>query len=398
MRTTFAALAAILLGASLASAQGGSVPCPPIALCSEAECPPLFWIEADYLHWWLRPGPLATPLAVTGSVDDPAPGVLGQPNTRVLGPSKLDGGSAPGARLAIGAWLDDDRIFGVEANGFLLSQIGGVHTDASGPLGSPLLGRPIVQENGLPFTLLTAANATSTGFVRQSFTTVLGGMEANTLAAIGSDGLSVLAGFRYLRLAEDLTVLEGFRALADGVLPFGGQAVPEGTSLSTTDHFATRTTFYGGQVGARYEQSFGRLTLGVQGKLGVGFNDQVVRISGGSAANFPDGGRATLPGGVLALPSNGGQQRHTAFSLLPEVGVNIGYRVNSALTVRAGYQVMYWTNVVRPGNQIDPVVNLRQVPTLLDYGTAGGTARPAPVLRQSDFWAQGLNVGVVLSF
>ena len=41
--------------------------------------------------------------------------------------------------------------------------------------------------------------------------------------------------------------------------------------------------------------------------------------------------------------------------------------------------------VVRPSDQIDPVVNLPP---------GGGPARPAPLFRQAEFWAQGVNAGL----
>ena len=55
---------------------------------------------------------------------------------------------------------------------------------------------------------------------------------------------------------------------------------------------------------------------------------------------------------------------------------------------------MNWNDVVRPGNQIDRVVNPNIVPTDQDFGVAGGPRRPAPLFNSSDFWAQGVNFGL----
>ena len=52
---------------------------------------------------------------------------------------------------------------------------------------------------------------------------------------------------------------------------------------------------------------------------------------------------------------------------------------------------LFLSNVARPGNQIDRTVNTTQL-----FGTPPvvGPARPAPLFNQSDFWAQGVNVGL----
>ena len=54
--------------------------------------------------------------------------------------------------------------------------------------------------------------------------------------------------------------------------------------------------------------------------------------------------------------------------------------------------------MVRPGEQIDVAVNSTQVPTSVLFGPLTGPARPAFNFRQSDFWAQGLNLGLEFRF
>ncbi|TVP98665.1 MAG: hypothetical protein EA381_11795 [Planctomycetaceae bacterium] len=52
---------------------------------------------------------------------------------------------------------------------------------------------------------------------------------------------------------------------------------------------------------------------------------------------------------------------------------------------------MYWSNVVRPGNQFDLVVDETQLPV------AGGGGSPASepfAFRSTDFWAQGISFGL----
>jgi hypothetical protein len=83
---------------------------------------PRTWGSADYLLWWVRKAEVP-PLVVTGSPLDAFPGALGQPNTQVLfGNHERNYDTFSGLRLNLGAWLDGDRLWGVEAGGFALER------------------------------------------------------------------------------------------------------------------------------------------------------------------------------------------------------------------------------------------------------------------------------------
>ena len=81
-------------------------------------------------------------------------------------------------------------------------------------------------------------------------------------------------------------------------------------------------------------------------------------------------------------------------AVVPEVALKLGYQVTPGLRIHAGYDFLYWSNVVRPGNVIDTGINPSQLPP----GPLVGASRPAPRLDGSGFWAQGLNLGAVFSF
>jgi hypothetical protein len=60
---------------------------------------------------------------------------------------------------------------------------------------------------------------------------------------------------------------------------------------------------------------------------------------------------------------------------------------------------MYWSQVVRPGSQIDRNINLSQSVILGNTnGILTGPASPMPLFNRTDFWAQGLSVGFELRF
>ena len=62
-----------------------------------------------------------------------------------------------------------------------------------------------------------------------------------------------------------------------------------------------------------------------------------------------------------------------------------------------GYDFMYWSQVVRPGNQVDRNINLSQS-AVFGSGALTGPAYPMPLFNRSDFWAQGLNAGLEFRF
>jgi Putative beta barrel porin-7 (BBP7) len=148
-------------------------------------------------------------------------------------------------------------------------------------------------------------------------------------------------------------------------------------------------------LGLTGEVRSGGFTLEWLGKVAVGANYSTARIDGSSTFAAGGGPAVVSPGDVLAQPTNMGNFSQTRFAFVPEVALKVGYQVTSRLRVHAGYDFLYWSNVVRPGNVIDTGINPSQFPP----GPLVGPARPAPPrLDGSDFWAQGLTLGAVYNF
>ena len=106
------------------------------------------------------------------------------------------------------------------------------------------------------------------------------------------------------------------------------------------------------------------------------------------------GSDTTTLGGFYAQPSNIGKHTRDQFAWVPEVTVNAGFKVNDRITAMVGYNFLWINNVLRPGDQIDPVIN----PTQFPGGTLTGPARPAVPFNDSAFWAQGINFGVQIRY
>ncbi|MCY2992401.1 MAG: BBP7 family outer membrane beta-barrel protein, partial [Planctomycetota bacterium] len=71
-------------------------------------------------------------------------------------------------------------------------------------------------------------------------------------------------------------------------------------------------------------------------------------------------------------------------------------QVNCHWKATAGYTLLFWTNVVRPGDQIDTSVNPGLLPD--EQNPITGALRPSFAFRDSTLWAQGLNLGLECSW
>ena len=72
---------------------------------------------------------------------------------------------------------------------------------------------------------------------------------------------------------------------------------------------------------------------------------------------------------------------------ITEVGVNFAYRFAPCTQLTFGYTLIYWNDILTAASAIDPTT-----------GTAGGTTRPQFTFRHSDYWVQGLNLGLTRQF
>jgi hypothetical protein len=172
---------------------------------------------------------------------------------------------------------------------------------------------------------------------------------------------------------------------------------PTATSFNSIDTFGTHNQFYGPQIAARAEFGYRRLFLDVTGKIALGEDHEVVNIHGVTSSTTPDGVRTVVTQGLLAQPTNSGHYSRNEFAPVPEVTCNLGYQLTGYLGIFLGYNFLYISHVVRPGDQIDPNVNTSQVP-LVGKGTLTGAAVPAFLLKNNDFWAEGLNFGVEVKY
>src|SRR5262249_3319579 len=201
--------------------------------------------------------------------------------------------------------------------------------------------------------------------------------------------LDFITGFRWMHLNENLNVREDFTALPDAIRN-PGVAAASGT---VTDHFGTVNNFYGWPFGFIAEQHCGRWSVDGVSKVALGVTNSQSNVYG-SQNLVINGIPVPSSGGLLALNSNSGIHSGSAFSVLPEVGINLGYQITPHLKLFVGYSFLYWSNVVRPGEQVDPRIDAAHIPNFLNPPVAPTTNNPAPRFVRTDYWAQGINFGL----
>jgi hypothetical protein len=391
-----------------AAAQAPTQASAPAQAPAEYVGPRRYWARPEYLLWWVKSTPLPVPIVTTGDPRvgfDPnnvntvnTAGAIGQSGTRVLlGDQDIRLGAFSGLRLALGGWVDDEDIFGAEASGFVLERRTDSFAVASDAAGNPPLYFPIFSEIAGAERAIPIADPLRgfSGGVSVNSALRLWGAEGNGIVTlIRNPGLewTFLAGSRYADLREHLLIDNTTTDLIFNNV----------TSLNDT--FNTHNQFYGSQIGSRLAVQLNRFSLDVTGKVALGVTHQVVDVLGTITQAGPNPlvppGLGTFTGGLYAQSTNIGRRTANRFSVLPELETRWGYVVNQRTRVFAGYDVLYWSQVVRPGNQVNHNVNLSQN-AVLDPSGAGvlvGPAQPAPLFNRSAFWAHGVSFGIEVLF
>jgi hypothetical protein len=200
-----------------------------------------------------------------------------------------------------------------------------------------------------------------------------------------------LIGYRYLIL-DDRFAMESNSAAIDGLLLPNGQAI-----TTVTDRIDTRSTFNGADFGLRADWHSGPWQVRGTARVAFGGTDERANLAGVTTTLDPFGAAGISPTGFLARPSNSGAFRTSQFAVVPDFELKLGYQVCGFMRVSIGYSFLYWSNVARSGDQVNLNINHLEVPAL----TPPNPFVPAPplaVIHCTDFWAQGLNVGLEFRF
>lgn len=383
-------------------------------------------LSVDYLFWTLKKNPVSAPLVTTVSFDDSVPGAFGQPGSKVvLGDKALDMGWMNGFRVAAS---HSYGCFGAQANYFLLPEVSEKKSlSTSGVVGSNSYAVPIFDVtgfwglNGIPgetiFLLPGPLLGEFPGFEAEfelKASSALQGAELNGFYE--SNWFGAIFGFRWVQLQESLR----FKTHSQSIPGFPAPA----SFYDTRDRFHTRNDFLGGQIGleAHFEKNCWTFAGGVKGGLGAMLEQ--VKIRGSSRS--PGGNLfymilsstpINLDGGIFAEPTNKGTSHQTHLAAVIEANAQVKYSLGCHFNLQLGYDFLWVSKLVRPGDQIDRKINptrtalgeatretagVRTTPT--PFGMPGpaqavqGPVRPRHAFKHTDFWTQGLMAGLEICF
>jgi Putative beta barrel porin-7 (BBP7) len=382
-------------------APGACGTCDPVQrLCCEPCGPPeRGWFRAEYLIWAVQ-GSGAPPLVAQDLPGTPrtSVGIPGTPGQQILyGGPGFNGGLRSGFRFDAGIWLDECRLWALTGDIFALASA----TDASrfSSVGDPPLTRPFTNSiTGLPAAELVSlpgslagaitVNARNTFWGAGAFVTRNLCCEFDGCDPCDRHGYRVDAvfGYRHYSLTDDLRIRED-------LLSTNEQRVPPGTRITVNDRFRTENRFHGALVGLNGTWYCGQWSFGGRVGASIGTMYRELLIEGSTVVQVPGGMPSTRVGGLFAQTTNIGRYRSDTFTVVPELGFNLGYQLTPHITAYAGYTWIYLPNVWRAGDQIDVRVDPVQL--------AGGTSArnlPAPTFASTNAFVQGVNFGVRLGF
>lgn len=386
-------------------------------------------LSVDYLLWTIKKSPVPIPFVTTASFSDDVPGALGQPGSHVkMGDKRMGMGWHNGFRIAASTWLDQEKRFGIDGSYFLLPKVTKDKTlSTSGQVGSPSYAVPIFDVtgfwglNGNPgesIYILPGPLGSSPGFrarFQLKVSSLLQGAQLNGLFKCNQH-FDALGGVRWISLQESLH----FNIRSASVPGFSEPA----SFFNSRDRFKTTNNFIGAQAGlqARLGKKHWHLDAALKGSLGAVLERASIKgdsvSPGGNLFYLILGGVPRhISGGVFAQPTNNGTHQQARFAAAVETVLRASYRFKRYVELNAGYDFLWISRVARPGDQIDRKINptltgLAAVTRATDgtrtdptpFGMPGpaqpsqGSKRPRFAFKRTDFWAQGVSLGLGIRF
>lgn len=359
---------------------GGFWNCPDAAdPCFQCR-PPLWWMKADLLLGF-RKGRGYPTLVTTdpANEDSTTAGVL--PDATVL----YDGDSEntqmqAGLNLDFGTFLNDCQSIGIGGRYFFYGEDDGNFSRNSGQ--NAILAVPFFSVDLGANAALLLAHPDVAGEVRSG--------SVGIRAANDVHGFDVYARLLYTRTCNgridfvtgwhtssvndnfQLTMQTDFNQLNNDVV--------------LIDQFNTENQFNGLILGVMTEHQICCYTLRGKARVSVGNMRQSVLINGSTSVNGVVD--QNQPGGLFTAESNIGAYTQDQFAAVTEAGLSLGCHISPRTQLTLGYNLMYWSSVVRPGEQINTVVDDLNVPP----------TSPTFQFNTTSFWVQSLTLGLNCEF
>jgi hypothetical protein len=351
------------------------------------------WVDIEENVWLVRSMPFPYPILTTGPQG--STGALGQDGVAVIYGDENEkyGKTFNVFRITGGSW-DANRVCGIELSGWISEQRTD-NLDGTMPVGGrTVVARPVINAiTNLNTAFLIASPPDFAGTVHIGAQLHMGGAEGNALYNLmycDRVKVNLLGGIRYVDLTESLLIS------STSQLPNAND--PTNPIISAvTDSFRTHNQFFGGQIGLETEFRHGRFFVDLTGKFAAGNMHERLSLDGNTVQVVAGNGTFTQ-GGLLVLGSNIGNSTRNEFATVSEGEIKFGYQLTQRISAYIGANALYLSRVMRPGEQINPLINPVQVPSSSQFGGVFGPAEPLPVNKQSDFWAMGGTIGLSIRY
>ena len=387
--------------------------------CQTCRKRPTNWINLEALIWWTS-DVSTPPLATISPAGTPAgvAGIVG-PNSNVVfgGQDQLFGFAQGGFRARLGQWSDAEEITGVELDFLLLAERGDNFFGNSN--GGFTLARPFTDVSpgqpvgGTPSAQLIAFPGTSIGSVSVNTDTRFLGGGGRYLHEIyvehdgGQNHNGVFHNGSFSKGANHnpdsriyLTLGPRYYQLDDSIgIGHTTTDVATGNDIFVSDAFETENKFLGAEIGLKARRRKGRFLVDLGVGLGIGGTQQELDISGTTITRT--GATVTRSGsGLLAQSTNIGSDEEIEFSLVPRLELDLEWDIGKGWSATVGYNLLYWTNILRAGEQIDGSVNTNLLPPPFGAGGVAGAGTNGPVANrnETDYFAQGISFGIERRF
>jgi len=413
--------------------------------------PYIFYVDAEYLLWALKDLTLPASTIQIPSTQLPT----GQPtansttagsfaSTTAFSNTSFSTPWMSGFRAHVGSWFDDQQSVGVEGTFFLLGRAGSslnANANAEANFNFPYtqLSVSSITPGTPPTTTLTPATGIFPGQIKVAAladsSSMAQGAEVNVYYRVSStfaDRLHLLTGFRWVELNETLDQNEVFDAsrasspvlTSTSAIPITptqgalstGNAIPM-VSATFNDSVRTNNSFYGWQVGTKFDAWCGRAFIEGFGKVGVGLmhqsvtafgNTTVTTFSTTSTVNPTTGAASISPnpatptttssaGGLLANPLSQGTFSRDVLAFVPEVSIKTGYQFSQNIRAYLGYNFMYMSSVVRPGSQFGQTATNGQL-NFFNNTTSFTNTQSTVTMRGTDTYLHGLFAGLQIRY
>lgn len=331
--------------------------------------------------WW-RQGRDLPPLVTTSPLSTSAANAGVLPDADILfGGGRVGTDMQAGGRFDLGWWCDLSQCCGYGVRFFILGKDSNQYTISS--LENPILAIPNITD-GVNDALLVAYPGLRSGEIQVTGVSDVIGNDVYGRFLLCRDctgRLDFITGWNYTRLEDQVQIRS--QQTETGT----GGTIPVGTVTDITDRFDARSEFSGAILGLMWERQCGCWSTRTLARMSIGNMHELVQINGSTRIAVPGQAVQTQAVGLFAADSNIGKYTRNEFTAITEAGFTASYRFANCTQLSVGYTLLYWNDAVTAGDSIDPAI-----------GTSSVGERPQFHFRHSDYWVQGISLGLVKEF